>query len=457
MDSEGIITIDGEDYALPDGIKQIGEDDLYEVDRELIKVALPPDIADLDSAVDDYFNARHFTKKGFDPESMDQLYTSIIDNGLMNPLMCRWVVNDDELSLQVVEGERRITCIEKILSEEKRVWSRSSSDYLPASEVFDTVLSRIVIATPKEALQYAWTYQENTVDWGDAAKTVTIYKMRSQGFTDDEILEITGKSLNWLREEDKICQLDKKTFSFYIEGKIIRKVALDLAKTENEEIRERLLEKSYAHAEERFKEENKNLDKEIEAAENREEIAEAELAFVEQVMDDEEKINEAKEKLEKAEKKTSEKRKKKTRKPAAKTKDLTAASSEVVEEEIAAGNEPPDQIVQPLRPGAMRASKDEMSSILEEDGMMSVFKEVDGEQLEEEILISPEILRYCIAVTDGFLAGTKDVKQSLEKQWRAEKRRIQAEKLLAIRNERIAVTVEAEDEFEDEEFEDDDI
>lgn len=171
------ISVSGVDYDCPEGVQSIGIEDLYKVDFQLINI-------------EDGFNPRHITKKGFDDENMKSLLDSIVNKGLLNPFICRWEVTDNGLQVNLVEGERRYHCINRLMESNENVWSREKNEFQPAREVFKAIPCRVVVATKDEALQYAASVQDCTVDWGEGAKTALVKKMRKEGYDDKRIISI---------------------------------------------------------------------------------------------------------------------------------------------------------------------------------------------------------------------------------------------------------------------------
>lgn len=347
------INVAGQDYDLPEGVQALGSEDLYKVDLSLI-------------SVEGGFNPRRITNKGFDKESMDNLLSSIREQGILSPLICRWAAVGDELSVTIVEGERRFLTVKHLLESDEQVWSREHNKYLPASEVFDALQCRVVVATRDEALQYAASVQDCTVDWGEGAKTALIKKMREEGYTDERIITIFSKSSAWLREEDKICTLDDNTWNAYIGMKINRVVALSLVKVEDLELRQEYLNAALQTATSRHKEEVEAIEEQITTFEEKIESAKVELELAEKE-GDEEAIVAAKEKLEKVQKKVeAKKEEKQNKKPQAKTKDLTVGAQTVVVSKPVDNDVVPQN---PLRPGKIKKLRNLLQDIYKNEGV----------------------------------------------------------------------------------------
>ena len=73
---------------------------------------------------------------GLGKMDMAELYADIKDEGLMSPLICRWVATDGNLNIQVLDGERRWRCVEKLVAANEKVWCRGQKKWCFAAELF---------------------------------------------------------------------------------------------------------------------------------------------------------------------------------------------------------------------------------------------------------------------------------------------------------------------------------
>lgn len=187
--------------------------------------------------------------------------------------------------------------------------------------------------------------------------------------------------------------MDEKTWNAYIDLKINRKVALDLLKVDDIDLRHQYLDAACKEANERYKKEVKVVEAKLALAEEKEEIAEAQLALAES-QGDEEMVKAAKENLEEVKSKAESKRKEKEKKkPQAKTKDLVKGSQSLVEKSQ-------DEVVpqNPLRPGKIKKIKLLLQEICDNDGMY------DGEKIADK-----SNLLAAIACLDAVLEGNQNI------------------------------------------------
>lgn len=397
MKLEEKVFVSGQTFLMPAEVKLVTEDEVYFVEPNLIEVAEPL----LEESKNfQWFNFRHLTNKGFDPESMNKIYRSIMTDGMYNPIVARWHINEkNELKLQLIDGERRYLSILKLMENDALCWSRVTRDFTSAKEVYETIPCRIVYGNDKESLKVAFSLQENTVDWGEGAKTRVVMRLRQVNCTDDEILEITKRSLPWLRDEDKLAGLDEKTFKYYDEGKINRSVALRLAKIEDEEDRHLYLEEAYNQAIEDFNQSISKIEEEIAKAEEKEEIAEVEIELAKNEDALEEATKDLLDAHAKIIKKKEEKQELEEKGPVAKVAELAEAAKAIEGEGVN------KDLARHLRPGKMKKHLKIMENLLQENCIH------DGKKI-----ISAENLRMFIAAYKTILLGEEDIIAVLKRQ-----------------------------------------
>jgi hypothetical protein len=179
-----------------------------------------------------------------------------------------------------------------------------SQTFEPASVVYEYVEARIhEDITDEDAWKIAFTENSTSVDIGEAATIALIKKWREIGWEDRQILQITGKSITWLRETDHIIQLDEKCFDAFTCNEINRSVAVDLSKVEDVSDRVARLERSKEFAEKRLMALRQKAKLDLEKAEEAFEIAEANSVDAEIIGANQSKadtdLDEAQKKLEK--------------------------------------------------------------------------------------------------------------------------------------------------------------
>lgn len=402
--SRSRIKVGDVEMELPPGVEALGEDDLFSVPFDLLNIATN----EADGTGDyRWVNPRHLGQSdnsmghGFDKPEMEELYNDIKDDGLMCPLICRWVIVEESLRIQVLDGERRWRSINRQIEKNERVWSRKDQQWLPAKNVHSKIPCRVIAGNDKEALKVAFMVSDRSVAWGEGATAKLIKKLRDCKCSDKEILELTKKSTQWLKEQDDICDLDDLTFSYLIDGKINRALALRLSKIENVERRQYWLHASYDDAVATHQEELSKADGALAKAEQKEELADAVLAEARE-SGDQEAIAEAKETLEEMQEKTQLRRRQRSEasRPRAKNKNLRNAAAKV------GRDEDDDEVAQPLRPGRIRKEVEILNKLIKDGG-----KDADNKPVADVALL--EALRYCYE--HNVLGGEEDISKVLKR------------------------------------------
>jgi len=272
-----IVMVKTEDRAVCDGAIHL-HGNLYRVPVGEIKFA---DGEDTNSGILEFSNPRHVlggNSKGFSKEEMAELREAIRTEGLKDPILLRTVPSSDGegTTLQVVDGERRTRSLQKLVSDNVQCFDPSEEEWKPAKEMYEFVDVRINNMSDQMAFKYAFSGNERAIGIGDGATAALIRSFRNADWTDEQIMEVTGKSATWLRDTDVLIDLDDKTFEALSDNTINRTAALHLAKMEDVEERLGLLEKAKNFAADRLKEVKKKIIKEIESTESKLEMAKAE-------------------------------------------------------------------------------------------------------------------------------------------------------------------------------------
>jgi len=266
------IALDGVVDAFGDDIEHL-HGNLFRVRRSRIRMAHAGVRVEQGRLV--YGNPRWFLNRDGQPEArgiveeskMDELRSSIQNSGLDNPIRLRPIVSDRESFLEIVNGERRFRCIERLCDDGSPCHDPSSAEMAPAEEVFEWVDCRIEQMDDRAALAVALKTNETSELIGDLASIEVVKAFRRAGHDDADILSATGKSVSWLRETDRIIGLDEVCLDCFEKDKITRKAALQLALIENAEERIGLLEEIISVARGRHESRIRSLDKQIEDAE----------------------------------------------------------------------------------------------------------------------------------------------------------------------------------------------
>jgi len=270
--------------------------------------------------------------KGLDKHAMDQLQESIKTEGVNNPLQLRWVYeNGEKKMLQLVDGERRTRCIKKLVKEKVECFDPVTGNLVKATELYNEVEVAISEMDDQTAFKHAFSSNERAVGIGEGTTVSFCRALRKAGYTDKQIINVTGMSTTWLKDTDVLIGLDDKTFTALSSDQINRSAALELAQVEDLAERMILLENARNFAISRLSKVKKKLEAEVESAEKKADLAKAEAAVATHRGDEETKA-EAEEKAEllKDKVKTKRKEKEEIESGAAKitSKDLQKAKSQ---------------------------------------------------------------------------------------------------------------------------------
>lgn len=226
--------------------------------------------------------------RGLEPTRMAELRESIQNEGLENPLRLRLVENEDGCVLQLVNGERRFRSIDLLVAEQAVCVDPATNIKLPADDLYEWVDCRINRMSEKDALRLAFRPNETGESIGEYAAIEIVRALRQTGSTDQEILNITGMSITWLRDTDRLLSLDNKTVAAFQTDGINRRLALKLAAINDVDERLQRLEQCCTSAVERLAERAAALKEAVAKDEQAAEISEAVAALAERDGDEEE-------------------------------------------------------------------------------------------------------------------------------------------------------------------------
>jgi len=232
---------------------------------------------------------------GISKQEMDEKREDIRIRGLMDPLILRWVKNEnadewidpaefhkDELpqilSVQVVDGHLRLRCIKKLRSDKAKCYNSDSGQVETAQKVYDYILCRIMVMDHETAYRYAYNGNDKSTPMGDAADVANVRQWRRFGWDDAKILQTTGHSPTWLKDMNVVAGLDEQCFDALANKEINLAVAKVLAKVEDLEERLQLLSKAKDAASERIAKIQLKLQQDLDKADAAAEIAEAAAA-----------------------------------------------------------------------------------------------------------------------------------------------------------------------------------
>lgn len=270
------------------------------------------DIDDEDSSVYKFKNPRLLTEKGqselFDKRISSELRESIKNKTLLNPLVCRWVKDGDDYFPQLVGGERRYRALDFLIRKKEIVTNPSSLQLNEKGEwLYNQCSADVAYATipcqvfavnnDLEALALAWAENKGRINLTEGHEIAEVIKLREVGASDDRIIEILQQNEKWLAESDSlIANLDAETLADLLENRIDRGSAFELCSIEDESMRTKVRVAANESSNEACNRKIKRLQRQIESALERKEIAEGSIADAE-FQEDEFAATEAKDQL----------------------------------------------------------------------------------------------------------------------------------------------------------------
>lgn len=195
----------------------------------------PTTISFSDQTGGKFLNPRHFyqgheggiiSAQGLDNESMQQLFSDIMERGILDPLIIRIVDGQQQL----VDGERRLRCALK-----------GKLSNVPC-HVYENM-------SDEEAWKIAWRANDTAKSIGENATAALVKHWRQNlGFDDAKILQITNRTSQWLRQMDILGNLDTRSFDAYAKGLVSLRVALQLSQIRDLSLRQQLLNETLEDA-----------------------------------------------------------------------------------------------------------------------------------------------------------------------------------------------------------------
>jgi hypothetical protein len=337
MELSKVAVVDGKEFEIPEGFTPLGEDGLFLADFDLLELAEEPDLLEVGKEGDiQFFNPRHLGKsdedavkgQGFNKDEMHELLNDIQRNGLEYHLCGFWTEKDGKVKAKVNDGERRWRCVDRMRAKDEKVWSPASQQFMSAKDVYAKIPIKIKPMSQEEALMRACAVSETAIKWGDAAMARLIKALYAKGKGDEAVCKLVNKGKQWVAETYSLNDLDEVCFGYLLSNKINRTVAKQLLKIAVIADRQRICADAFKDAVDNHATEVVEAEKAVEKAEDKEELARAELAEAklngaapEIIEELEQKIVEAGEKI-----KTKKRNKAASAKPMAKTKNLRNAT-----------------------------------------------------------------------------------------------------------------------------------
>lgn len=281
-----------------------------------------PDIDEDESSKSEYKfrNPRLLTEKGqgelLDKRLSAELRESIKSRTLLNPLVCRWVQDGDSYYPQLVGGDRRYRALDFLIRKKEMVTDPSSLQLnehgewvytqCSADKAYATIPCQVfAVNDDLQALALAWAENKGRINLTEGHEIAEVMKLRKVGASDEKILEILQQDEKWLAESDSlIANLDTDTLADLLENRIDRESACELCSIEDEQMRSKVRIAANEASKEACDRKIKRIQKQIESALERKEIAEGSVADAEYQNDDE-AAEEAKSELADAEKRVT--------------------------------------------------------------------------------------------------------------------------------------------------------
>lgn len=335
---------------------------------------------DIDEETEDQYrfkNPRLNTDAGqsdlMDKAASAELRESIKNNTLLNPLVCRWVEDGDSLVPQLVGGDRRYRAVDFLIRkkeivtdprsaklDEKGIWQYTKCS---ADQAYAKIACQIFACNSDlDALALSWAENKSRINLSEGHEVAEVIKLRKFDASDERILEILQRDAKWLAEtDDLISNLDEATLSDLLESRIDRGSAISLVAIADIEKRTKVREAANASSKETCDKRIQRLQKQIETALDKKEIAEGSFADAE-FQKDEVGMEEAKSSVAVADKqvKTMIKERDETV-PVTTTKDVKKAA-------ISNGVEEDDRMPRALSAKKLKAGLAYIDSLIENDG-----------------------------------------------------------------------------------------
>jgi hypothetical protein len=315
-------------------------------------------------------NPRHFLigggiGKGLEPESMEQLKSDIIERGIRTPIDCRRIHVDGKDILQLTAA------------------LQLNLPIIPA-RIHDNM-------SDEDAWKFAWRDDDIPKSIGENATASLVKFWRQQKYDDAKILDITGRTKAWLRQMDVLGELDPECFSAYSDGNISLRNAIRLAQIPDLELRVEILRTAIQDAEADYARQLQNAKASLNRAEDRVEIAQANVALAQSMGDD---VDEANEELKVAEnaKRSAENKylEQKGQKPQARAGNLAAGAKKVGAKQIATS-----------------LSKAKLKKLLH---TIDEWIENDGRDEEDDFIGEIQHLQLVRSIINSVLIGEVDIK-----------------------------------------------
>jgi len=238
---------------LPESVKHL-HGPMYLVPFDLIEI---PE-GNSESKTYEFSNPRPSTESGkrdlLDAEMSAMLRDDIKQKGLIVPLICRYVEEEDKI--QLVGGERRYRALSYLIDNEISVRDTSKiivgksgkKEYAwgNAKDIFAFVQCQIYHTQDDfEALAYSYSENACRKNFNEGHDIALMLELRRYKASDDKILNVLQKNKTWLKEvEELVKKLDPATLNDLLEGRINALAASKLSEIDDVEQRTKVRNKA---------------------------------------------------------------------------------------------------------------------------------------------------------------------------------------------------------------------
>lgn len=259
------------------------------VDLLSIQIVERPDDEDVKQI---FYNPRSL--ESFTPHEMDELKTSIRNNGLQTPLIVR-VTTDDKTKTgkvvltELIAGERRIRALRSLYSENALCYSDEFDKEVPAKELYAQVPCKIHYnISDEKALGLAYLENKVRKDLSLKEEIHLVERLIASGRTVKEVADILETNITLVSQLSNFRnQLPKQAFAKLLDGQLSKHVAVKILSYKPED-RQALYEASVEAEEETYQEINKNLQNKLEELEDLQDMHDtsAKMALLDENEDD---------------------------------------------------------------------------------------------------------------------------------------------------------------------------
>jgi len=223
-----------------------------------------------------FFNPRE--PESFDEDSMEELYNSVVEDGLQNPIIVRAITDDEGYisDIQLIAGERRFRTYLRCLKEDVDAYNMVTGRKEAASKHLNVIPCVVHLdITDSKALKLAFTENSNSKPLTVKEEISLIHRLRKGNRTQKEVADLLGSNITL------VCQLERfeeelppQAFEDLLAERITKYVAVIVLAYPAEK-REAVYNKGFKEAQKEFEETLKNLDKNLEDLEQGKEVADA--------------------------------------------------------------------------------------------------------------------------------------------------------------------------------------